>query len=76
MVAELWVNGFVIGGRFSLGFYAARFLSVIVSVIVLFVLLIESTVLYARLSNTIALLRDCGGRSVHAHKPIITLAPA
>ena len=57
MVAELWVNGFVIGGRFSLGFYAARFLSVIVSVVVLFVLLIESTVLYARLSNTIALLR-------------------
>jgi len=57
MVAELWVNGFVIGGRFSLGFYAARFLSVIVSVVVLFVLLIESTVLYARLSNTIALLQ-------------------
>jgi signal transduction histidine kinase len=57
MVAELWVNGFVIGGRFSLGFYAARFLSVIVSVIVLFVLLIESTVLYARLSDAIALLQ-------------------
>jgi signal transduction histidine kinase len=57
MVAELWVNSFVIGGRFSLGFYAARFLSVIVSVVVLFVLLIESTVLYARLSNAIALLR-------------------
>ena len=56
MVAELWVNAFVIGGR-RLGFYAARFLSVIVSVVVLFVLLIESTVLYARLSDAIALLQ-------------------
>ena len=57
LVAELWVTTFVIGSRFSLGFYATRFLSVIVSVVVLFVLLIESTVLYARLSNAIALLR-------------------
>jgi signal transduction histidine kinase len=57
MVAELWVNTFVIGGRFTLGFYAARLLSVIVSVVVLFVLLAESTVLYARLSNANALLR-------------------
>ena len=57
LVAELWVTTFVIGTRFSLGFYASRLLSVIVSVVVLFVLLIESTVLYARLSNAIALLR-------------------
>jgi signal transduction histidine kinase len=57
MVAELWVNTFVIGGRYTLGFYAARFLSVTVSVVVLIVLLTESTVLYARLSNAIALLQ-------------------
>jgi signal transduction histidine kinase len=57
MVAELWVNTFVIGGRYSLGFYVARFLSVTVSVIVLLALLTESTVLYARLTNAIALLQ-------------------
>jgi signal transduction histidine kinase len=57
MVAELWVNTFVIGGRYSLGFYVARFLSVTVSAIVLLALLTESTVLYARLSNANALLR-------------------
>ncbi len=57
MVAELWVTTFVIGTRFSLGFYASRLLSVTVSVVVLIVLLTESTVLYGRLPNTIALLR-------------------
>jgi signal transduction histidine kinase len=57
LVAELWVTTFVIGTRFSLGFYASRVLSVTVSVVVLFVLLTESTVLYARLCNAIALLR-------------------
>src|SRR4029077_21009675 len=55
--AELWVTTFVIGTRFSLGFYASRLLSVTVSVVVLIVLLTESTVLYGRLPNTIALLR-------------------
>ena len=57
LVAELWVTTFVIGTRYSLGFYANRLLSVTVSVVVLFVVLIESTVLYARLANAIALLR-------------------
>jgi signal transduction histidine kinase len=57
MVAELWVTTFVIGTRFSLGFYASRLFSVTVSVVVLIVLLTESTVLYGRLPNTIALLR-------------------
>jgi signal transduction histidine kinase len=57
LVAELWVTTFVIGSRFSLGFYASRLLSVTVSVVVLIVLLTESTVLYARLSNAIALLQ-------------------
>ena len=57
MVAELWVTTFVIGSRFSLGFYASRLLSVTVSIVVLIVLLTESTVLYARLSNAIALLQ-------------------
>jgi signal transduction histidine kinase len=57
LVAELWVTTFVIGTRFSLGFYASRLLSVTVSVVVLFVLLTESTVLYARLSNAIVLLQ-------------------
>ena len=57
LVAELWVTTFVIGTRYSLGFYASRLLSVTVSVIVLIVLLTESTVLYGRLSNAIALLR-------------------
>jgi len=57
LVAELWVTTFVIGSRYSLGFYAARLLSVTVSVVVLIVLLIEGTVLYARLSSAIALLQ-------------------
>ena len=57
LVAELWVTTFVIGTRYSLGFYASRLLSVTVSVVVLIVLLTESTVLYARLSNAIALLQ-------------------
>ena len=57
MVAELWVTTFVIGTRYSLGFYASRLFSVTVSVVVLIVLLTESTVLYGRLPNTIALLR-------------------
>ena len=56
LVAELWVTTFVIGTRYSLGFYASRLLSVTVSVVVLIVLLTETTVLYARLSNAIALL--------------------
>jgi signal transduction histidine kinase len=57
LVSELWVTTFVIGSRYSLGFYANRLLSVTVSVVVLIVLLTESTVLYARLSNAIALLQ-------------------
>ena len=57
LVAELWVTTFVIGSRYSLGFYASRLLSVTVSIVVLIVLLTESTVLYARLSNAIALLQ-------------------
>ena len=57
LVAELWVTTFVIGSRYSLGFYANRLLSVTVSVVVLIVLLTESTVLYARLSDAIALLQ-------------------
>jgi signal transduction histidine kinase len=57
LVAELWVTTFVIGTRYSLGFYASRLLSVTVSVVVLIVLLTETTVLYARLSNAIALLQ-------------------
>ena len=57
LVAELWVTTFVIGTRFSLGFYASRLLSVTVSVVVLIVLLTETTVLYARLSNSNALLQ-------------------
>ena len=42
LVAELWVTTFVIGSRYSLGFYANRLLSVTVSVVVLIVLLTES----------------------------------
>jgi signal transduction histidine kinase len=57
LVAELWVTTFVIGTRFSLGFYASRLLSVTVSVVVLIVLLTETAVLYGRLSNAIALLQ-------------------
>ena len=57
LVAELWVTTFVIGTRYSLGFYASRLLSVTVSVVILIVLLTETTVLYARLSNAIALLQ-------------------
>ncbi|MGA9010754.1 MAG: MASE4 domain-containing protein [Xanthobacteraceae bacterium] len=57
LVAELWVTTFVIGTRFSLGFYVSRLLSVTVSVVVLIALLTESTALYARLSNAIALLQ-------------------
>jgi signal transduction histidine kinase len=57
LVAELWVTTFVIGSRYSLGFYTSRLLSVTVSVVVLIVLLTETTVLYARLSNAIALLQ-------------------
>ncbi|MFZ1949650.1 MAG: MASE4 domain-containing protein [Pseudolabrys sp.] len=57
LVAELWVTTFVIGTRYSLGFYASRLLSVTVSVVVLIVLLTETTVLYARFSNAIALLQ-------------------
>ena len=57
LVAELWVTTFVIGSRYSLGFYANRFLSVTVSVVVLIVLLTEAAVLYARLYNAIALLQ-------------------
>ena len=57
LVAELWVTTFVIGSRYSLGFYANRLLSVTVSVVVLIVLLTEAAVLYARLYNAIALLQ-------------------
>ena len=57
LVAELWVTTFVIGTRYSLGFYASRLLSLTVSVVVLIVLLTETTVIYARLSNAIALLQ-------------------
>ena len=57
LVAELWVTTFVIGSRYSLGFYASRLLSVTVSVVVLIALLTEAAVLYARLSDAIALLQ-------------------
>ena len=57
LVAELWVTTFVIGSRYSLGFYANRLLSVTVSVVVLIALLTEAAVLYARLSDAIALLQ-------------------
>ena len=57
LVAELWVTTFVIGTRYSLGFYASRLLSLTVSVVILIVLLTETTVLYARLSNVIGLLQ-------------------
>ena len=57
LVAELWVTTFVIGSRYSLGFYANRLLSVTVSVVVLIALLTEAAVLYARLYNAIALLQ-------------------
>ena len=42
LVAELWVTTFVIGTRYSLGFYASRLLSLTVSVVILIVLLTES----------------------------------
>jgi signal transduction histidine kinase len=43
--------------RFSLGWYVARFFSLIASSMLLVVLLTESTLLYARLANAIVLLR-------------------
>ena len=43
--------------RFSLGWYAARCFALIASSILLFVLLAETTVLYARLANAFLLLR-------------------
>ena len=43
--------------RFSVGWYAARFFSLVASSTLLVVLLAETTVLYARLANSIVLLR-------------------
>jgi hypothetical protein len=57
LVAELSVTSFVIVSRFSLGFYVSRLLSVAVSVVVLLVLLAETTGLYARLAKAIVQLR-------------------
>jgi signal transduction histidine kinase len=57
LVAELSVTSFVIVSRFSLGFYVSRLLSVTVSVVVLLVLLAETTGLYVRLAKAIVQLR-------------------
>jgi len=43
--------------RFSVGWYATRFFSLVASSTLLIVLLAETTVLYARLANSIVLLR-------------------
>ena len=75
LVAELWVTTFVIGSRYSLGFYASRLLSVTVSIVVLIVLLTESTVLYARLSNANALLqRERANRLMNAEAAAAAIA--
>ena len=75
LVAELWVTTFVIGSRYSLGFYASRLLSVTVSIVVLIVLLTESTVLYARLSNANALLqRERANRLMNAEAATAAIA--
>jgi signal transduction histidine kinase len=52
-----FVGGLLGGGRFSLGFYAGRICSLIVSTVVLVVLLGETTRLYARLARSNAQLQ-------------------
>jgi signal transduction histidine kinase len=56
-VAKLFGGDFLYRCRFSVGWYAARFFSLVASSTLLVVLLAETTVLYARLANSIVLLR-------------------
>jgi signal transduction histidine kinase len=52
-ILEMVFSGLLPAVRFSLGFYAGRVLSVILSSILLIVLLAETTRLYARLARTV-----------------------
>ena len=56
-MAKLFSGYFLTAVRFSVGWYAARSFSLVASSTLLVVLLAETTVLYARLANSIVLLR-------------------
>jgi signal transduction histidine kinase len=54
--SELVINGLLISGRFTLGWYVSRIFSICTSTIVLVVLLSETTRLYGRLARSNAML--------------------
>jgi signal transduction histidine kinase len=75
LVAELGMTAFIILSRFSLGFYAQRVFSMVASTFVLSALLAEAVVLYARLSNAIALLqRERADRLANAQAATAAMA--
>jgi signal transduction histidine kinase len=75
LTAELVFTLLLISTRFSLGFYTGRMFSIVTSIVVLVVLLAETTRLYARLASSNAMLmRERENRLMNLEAMVASIA--